>query len=175
MSWWSKIWWKRKPMPSSTEMNTWESSLTGFASGAKCHTQTWRLEVREKEDQDKSEDGGSLQVIHRLFLWPANTCPKWFVFLWPANTCPKWFVEANKKFVWGSTKIAPKCLVFHIFIKCGRLWIWYTFLRMHGGTHNDINMLQRVPMFVKLAEHHAPKRTDEITSHQYTKWWNGTT
>jgi hypothetical protein len=49
---------------------------TWITSEAKCNSQKLRFEVREKEDQAKSEDGGSLHVIHRLFCRPANTWPK---------------------------------------------------------------------------------------------------
>jgi hypothetical protein len=38
-----------------------------------------------------------------------------------------------------------------------------------GGSHNDINLLGRSPLFVKLAKGHAPERNYEINGHQYTR------
>jgi hypothetical protein len=169
-------------------MDTWVGDPRYDGRGSQCrHQRRWTLENRllqglQAELNATPKHGGSklgrrkTKTSQRMedhcmlyadyFYDPPTHAP---IDLWQR-------FRMNKKLcVWGSTKIAPKCLVFHIFIKCGRLWIWYTFLGMRGGTHSDINMLQRVPMFVKLAERHAPKRAYEITSHQYTKWWNGTT
>jgi hypothetical protein len=51
--------------------------------------------------------------------------------------------------------------------------VWYLRLWqiMNGmtGSHNDINVLRRSPLFVKLAESDAPPCNYEINGHSYTK------
>jgi hypothetical protein len=47
------------------------------------------------------------------------------------------------------------------------LWIWHAFFGM-PGSHNDINMLQRSPIFARLAEGEGPQVNYNINRHDYS-------
>ncbi|XP_062218858.1 uncharacterized protein LOC133918803 [Phragmites australis] len=47
------------------------------------------------------------------------------------------------------------------------LWIWHAFFGL-PGSHNDINVLHRSPLFAKLTEGQAPEVNYTINSHNYT-------
>jgi hypothetical protein len=46
------------------------------------------------------------------------------------------------------------------------IWIWHAFFGL-PGSHNDINVLHRSPLFAKLAEGQAPKVCFNINGHNY--------
>jgi hypothetical protein len=47
------------------------------------------------------------------------------------------------------------------------LWIWHAFFGMRGS-HNDINVLQRFPIFARLAEGEGPQVNYNINGYDYS-------
>ena len=47
------------------------------------------------------------------------------------------------------------------------LWIWHAFFGL-PGSHNDINVLDRSPIFTDLAKGRAPSANYSINGHEYT-------
>ena len=48
------------------------------------------------------------------------------------------------------------------------LWIWHAFFGM-AGAHNDINVLQHSPVFLRLSQGQTPECKYVINGHEYDK------
>jgi hypothetical protein len=63
---------------------------------------------------------------------------------------------------------AKGCTVILEAVASQDIWIWHSFFKM-AGSHNNINILRRSPVFSRLAEGNAPSVSYEIMGHTYTK------
>jgi hypothetical protein len=79
---------------------------------------------------------------------------------WPWKNCP----SAHHGMYRGHKK-EPTIILEAVASK--DLWIWHAFFGM-PGSHNDINVLQRSPIFARLAEGQGPQVSYKINGHDYS-------
>ena len=63
---------------------------------------------------------------------------------------------------------AEGCTVILEAVASQDMWIWHSFFGM-AGSHNDRNVLQRSPVFDRLADGNAPEVTFEVNGSSYNK------
>jgi hypothetical protein len=80
---------------------------------------------------------------------------------WEWKNCP---------FAWQGqySRHAEGCTVILEAVASQDLWIWHSLFGM-AGSHNNISVLQRSPVFGRLAEGNAPSVSFEVMGHTYTK------
>ncbi|KAK1619841.1 hypothetical protein QYE76_025358 [Lolium multiflorum] len=71
-------------------------------------------------------------------------------------------------FGWAYSGHSEGCTVILEDVASHDTWIWHLFFGM-AGSHNDINVLQRSPVFDRLAYGQSPDVDFEINGHHYTK------
>ncbi|XP_066333163.1 uncharacterized protein [Miscanthus floridulus] len=79
---------------------------------------------------------------------------------WAWKNCPVEFQGQYKGHVEKPTIILEV-------VASNDLWIWHAFFEMLGS-HNDINVLHRSPLFANLAKRRAPEVNYTINDHDYT-------
>ncbi|KAK1665459.1 hypothetical protein QYE76_053618 [Lolium multiflorum] len=94
-------------------------------------------------------------------------CAKWMQLA--SIDCMHWEWK-NFPFGWQGTYIGHSkgCTVILETVASQDTWIWHPFFGM-AGSHNDIIVLQRSPVFDRLAYGQSPNVDFEINGHHYTK------
>ncbi|XP_020172910.1 uncharacterized protein [Aegilops tauschii subsp. strangulata] len=80
---------------------------------------------------------------------------------WKWKNCPFAWQGQYKGHVKGATVILES-------VASQDLWIWHSFFLM-ASSQNDISVLQRSPVFARLAEGHSPEVNFEVNGHRYNK------
>ena len=81
---------------------------------------------------------------------------------WSSKSCPFGWQRLYKGGHKGYCSVVLEAVADH------DLRFWHVFFSM-AGSHNDINVLQRSPIFAKLVEGHIPPVNYEVNGHHYTK------
>jgi hypothetical protein len=69
--------------------------------------------------------------------------------------------------VWNAQETKKEPTIILEAVASKNLWIWHVFFGM-PRSHNDINVLQRSPIFARLAEGEGPKVNYNINRHEYS-------